>query len=148
MGDEPAQPVEVLLVENDPGDAMMIRESFGQARKDVRFHLVTGCRRALQFVRHAAGYEDAEVKRVYALQADACIAKPADYDGFRRLAQEILTARSCSGDRRARRALEWHEAGRQRVIELGPPGVSAGLSGRRVAESLAVGRLEALLNAI
>jgi CheY-like chemotaxis protein len=52
-------PVHVLIVDDDPGDALMLRESFGQVGRDSRFHLVPDGQRALQFLRRAGEYADA-----------------------------------------------------------------------------------------
>src|ERR1700733_5202945 len=43
--------VDVLLVEDDPGDALMVRESFAQASTNNRFHVVSDGAQALQFLR-------------------------------------------------------------------------------------------------
>ena len=41
-------PVHVLMAEDDPGDALMVRESFAQAGKNSRFNVVTHAQRALR----------------------------------------------------------------------------------------------------
>jgi CheY-like chemotaxis protein len=50
---------EILLVEDDPEDALVIRESFESARSGVRFHAVTGGDRALAFLRREGDYATA-----------------------------------------------------------------------------------------
>jgi two-component system response regulator len=57
-GDEQA-PVDVLLIEDDPGDALMVRESFAQADKNNRFHVIPDGHRALRFLRRAGEYASA-----------------------------------------------------------------------------------------
>ena len=49
-------PVEVLLVEDDPGDALMVREYFDQAGRNSRFHVIPDGQQALQFLRQAGEY--------------------------------------------------------------------------------------------
>jgi CheY-like chemotaxis protein len=45
--------VDVLLIEDDPGDALMIKESFEHAKADIRLHTVPGGADALRFLRQA-----------------------------------------------------------------------------------------------
>jgi CheY-like chemotaxis protein len=49
-------PVLVLMAEDDPGDALMVRESFAQAGKNSRFHVVPDGQRALRFLRRDGEY--------------------------------------------------------------------------------------------
>lgn len=49
-------PVDVLLVEDDPGDAVMIREAFGQSRASVRVHVASDGEQAMRFLRRADGF--------------------------------------------------------------------------------------------
>jgi two-component system response regulator len=49
-------PADVLLVEDDPGDALMTREAFAQAGKGSRFHVLPNGRLALQFLRRAGEF--------------------------------------------------------------------------------------------
>lgn len=49
-------PVDVLLVEDDPGDAVMARESFAQAGKNSRFHVISDGHEALRFLRRQGEY--------------------------------------------------------------------------------------------
>jgi CheY-like chemotaxis protein len=51
--------VHVLMVEDDPGDALMVRESFAQAGKNSRFHVVPDGEEALRFLRRSGEYGDA-----------------------------------------------------------------------------------------
>jgi CheY-like chemotaxis protein len=51
--------VDVLLVEDDLGDAVMLIESFIHAGKHARFHAVTSCAGGLRFLRRCDEYEDA-----------------------------------------------------------------------------------------
>jgi CheY-like chemotaxis protein len=126
--------VDVLLVEDDPGDALMARESFEQAGKNSRFHVVSDGQQAMDFLRNEDEYADAphpslilldlnlpgihglellaeikadkqlmmipvvvltsssnpdDVRRSYALHANAYIVKPRDFDGFAQVIRQI-----------------------------------------------------------
>ena len=50
---------DVLLVEDDPGYALMVRKAFTVASKDSRLHVVTDGREALRFLRRAAEHAGA-----------------------------------------------------------------------------------------
>lgn len=52
-------PVEVLLVEDDPGDALMVGEYFNQAGRNSRFHVIPDGQQALQFLRQTGEYSAA-----------------------------------------------------------------------------------------
>jgi CheY-like chemotaxis protein len=52
-------PVHVLMVEDDPGDALMVREAFAQAGKNSRFQVVPDGDEALRFLRRSGEYADA-----------------------------------------------------------------------------------------
>ena len=52
-------PVDVLMVEDDPGDALMVRESFAQAGRNNRFHVVPDGHQALRFLRQAGEHAGA-----------------------------------------------------------------------------------------
>jgi CheY-like chemotaxis protein len=62
--------IDVLLVENDPGDAMMAREAFGQAGKATRLHVVGGRERALRFLRRGGGDGEARIPGLIMLSFD------------------------------------------------------------------------------
>jgi CheY-like chemotaxis protein len=62
--------IDVLLVENDPGDAMMAREAFGQAGKGTRLHVVSGRERALRFLRRGDGHGEARMPGLIMLSFD------------------------------------------------------------------------------
>jgi len=51
--------VDVLLVEDDPGDVLMTREAFGHYKIRNVLHVVTDGEQALQFLRRAGEYADA-----------------------------------------------------------------------------------------
>jgi CheY-like chemotaxis protein len=53
------QLVDVLLVEDDPGDVLMTREAFGHYKIRNVLHVVTDGEQALQFLRRAGEYADA-----------------------------------------------------------------------------------------
>jgi CheY-like chemotaxis protein len=54
-------PADVLLVEDDPGDALMTREAFDIAGKRSRLHVLPTGRLALQFLRRAGEFAAAPV---------------------------------------------------------------------------------------
>jgi CheY-like chemotaxis protein len=58
--DEPVRPIEVLLVEDDPGDVVLITEAFEHNKVNNRLHVVADGVEAIQFLRRESPYEDAE----------------------------------------------------------------------------------------
>ena len=52
-------PIEVLLVEDDPGDVLLIREAFEDNKVANRLHVVADGVEALDFMRQQNGYADA-----------------------------------------------------------------------------------------
>jgi CheY-like chemotaxis protein len=52
-------PIEVLLVEDDPGDVLLIREAFEDNKVANRLHVVADGVEALEFMRRENGNEDA-----------------------------------------------------------------------------------------
>lgn len=55
----PAQPIEVLLVEDDPGDELMTREAFQDNKIANTLHVVRDGEEALDFLYRRGGYADA-----------------------------------------------------------------------------------------
>ncbi|WP_104481534.1 response regulator [Actinokineospora auranticolor] len=55
----PAAEIDVLLVEDDEGDVIMIREAFEQRQPGARLHVVNDGIEAVAFLRRADGYTDA-----------------------------------------------------------------------------------------
>jgi CheY-like chemotaxis protein len=53
------QAVDVLLVEDDPGDVLMTRDAFGHYKLRNVLHVVTDGEQALQFLRRTGDYADA-----------------------------------------------------------------------------------------
>jgi CheY-like chemotaxis protein len=53
------QPVDVLLVEDDPGDVLMTKEAFEHYKLRNVLHVVTDGEQALHFLRRTGGYADA-----------------------------------------------------------------------------------------
>jgi CheY-like chemotaxis protein len=72
----PLQPIEVLLVEDDPGDEMMTREAFEENRIGNRLHVARDGEEALDFL-HQRG-EHAQAPRVDLILLDLNLPK---YDG-------------------------------------------------------------------
>lgn len=56
---EPLELIEVLLVEDDPGDVMMIREAFEENKLRNRLSVVSDGVEALEFLRQQGKYADA-----------------------------------------------------------------------------------------
>lgn len=54
VGPAGTQPVDVLVVEDDPGDLLMITEAFDQAATPVRVHVARDGEEALRFLTRAA----------------------------------------------------------------------------------------------
>ena len=57
--DAQARVVDVLLVEDDPGDVLMTREAFEHHKIRNQLHVVNDGEQALQFLRRTGGYADA-----------------------------------------------------------------------------------------
>ena len=49
-------PADVLLIEDDPADALMVRESFAAASPATRLHVIPGGDEALRFLHRAGEY--------------------------------------------------------------------------------------------
>jgi CheY-like chemotaxis protein len=56
--DEPVKPIEVLLVEDDPGDVVLIQEAFEHNKVRNRLHVVGDGVEAMQFLRSGAERPD------------------------------------------------------------------------------------------
>ncbi len=55
---EPVSSIDVLLVEDDPGDLLMTREAFADYKVGNRLHVVTNGADAMAFLRRADGFAD------------------------------------------------------------------------------------------
>jgi CheY-like chemotaxis protein len=55
----PAVPIEVLLVEDDPGDVLMTREAFADNKVRNRLTVVSDGEEALAYLRHEGDFADA-----------------------------------------------------------------------------------------
>lgn len=55
----PVQPIEVLLVEDDPGDVLMTREAFADYKIANRLSVVTNGEDALAYLRQEGAFADA-----------------------------------------------------------------------------------------
>lgn len=53
------KPVEVLLVEDDPGDVILTQEGLRASKLHINLHVVDNGEKALAFLRREAPYEDA-----------------------------------------------------------------------------------------
>ena len=124
----------VLLVEDDPGDVMMIREAFEESKQHGDLYAVGDGEQALSFLRRAGGSTSAprpglilldlslpgrdgleilaevktdadlltipvvvltssrspgDIRRCYALHANAYVTKPKDFDGISEIIRQI-----------------------------------------------------------
>lgn len=52
------KPIEVLLVEDDPGDVLMTREALAESKVTNELHVVSNGEDALKFLRHEDPYQD------------------------------------------------------------------------------------------
>ena len=59
MSIDDVKPIEVLLVEDDPGDVVLITEAFEHNKVNNRLHVVADGVEAIQFLRREAPYERA-----------------------------------------------------------------------------------------
>ena len=55
----PTEPVEILLVEDDPGDVLITREAIDGSKFANHLNVVSNGEQALQYLRHEAPYEGA-----------------------------------------------------------------------------------------
>ncbi|HEY9557380.1 MAG TPA: response regulator [Acidimicrobiales bacterium] len=55
----PEKPIEVLLVEDDPGDVLITREALAESKVTNELHVVTNGEDALRFLRREGPFEDA-----------------------------------------------------------------------------------------
>src|SRR6266536_2453192 len=103
----PLQPVEVLLVEDDPGDELMTREAFEDNKIGNTLHVAHDGEEALDFLYRRGAYADApsvdlilldlthvpvvilttssseeDILRSYKLHANAYVTKPVDVNQF------------------------------------------------------------------
>ena len=58
MTEQPIRQVEVLLVEDDPGDVLMTREAFEDYKLQNQLHVVTDGADAMAFLRQEGQYAD------------------------------------------------------------------------------------------
>jgi CheY-like chemotaxis protein len=56
---EDGMPIQVLLVEDSPGDVRLTQEAFRLANKAIQLHVVTDGVEAMDFLRHAGVHADA-----------------------------------------------------------------------------------------
>ena len=53
------RPIEILLVEDNPGDARLTREAFSQGTVRTNMHHARDCEQAIAFLRRQGGHQDA-----------------------------------------------------------------------------------------
>src|SRR5690606_40100723 len=86
------QPIEVLLVEDDPGDALMTREAFAEHKVGNRLHVVSDGVEALRFLRREGEY--AEAPRPHLVLLDLNLPRPHGREVLQEIKQDEDLARS------------------------------------------------------
>ena len=107
-----AKPIEVLLVEDDPGDTLMIKEAFQDNKVRNRLTCLTDGVQALEYLHREGEHGDArrpdlilldlnlprkdgrevlaeDVLRSYKLHANAYVTKPVDFERFIDVVRQI-----------------------------------------------------------
>jgi CheY-like chemotaxis protein len=96
---------DVLLVDDDAGDELMIREALLQCRAQCRLHRVSGAEQALRFLRRGPGFEQSPRPALILLDLnmpgptglDALSAIRAD-DALRAIPVVVLSTSRAPGD--------------------------------------------------
>jgi CheY-like chemotaxis protein len=103
--EDSAKPIEVLLVEDDPGDVVLITEAFEHNKVNNRLHVVADGVEALQFLRREAPYEDAAVPDLVLLDLNLprkdgrqVLAEVKADDALRRIPVVVLTTSKAEED--------------------------------------------------
>ena len=90
----PAAPIEVLLVEDDPGDVLMTREAFEEHKVGNTLHVVSDGAEALAYLRREGEYADARPAR-----PDPARPQPAPPRRPARCSRRSRTTPSCAASR-------------------------------------------------
>jgi len=103
--DEEIKPIEVLLVEDDPGDVVLITEAFEHNKLNNRLSIVADGVEALQYLRRQAPYEDATTPDLILLDLNLprkdgreVLAEVKNDDGLRRIPVVVLTTSKAEED--------------------------------------------------
>ena len=103
--DPPVQPIEVLLVEDDPGDVVLITEAFEDNKVSNRLHVVSDGVEALQFLRRQGEYADKPVPDLVLLDLNLprkdgreVLAEVKDDQELRRIPVVVLTTSKAEED--------------------------------------------------
>jgi CheY-like chemotaxis protein len=103
--EEPVQPIEVLLVEDDPGDVVLITEAFEHNKVNNRLNVVADGVEALQFLRREPPYEDAKEPDLILLDLNLprkdgreVLAEVKDDGDLRRIPVVVLTTSKAEED--------------------------------------------------
>jgi chemotaxis family two-component system response regulator Rcp1 len=115
---ENGMPIEVLLVEDSPGDVRLTQEAFREANQSIHLHVASDGVEAMAFLRQEGGHDhaprpdlilldlnlpkmdgrevlahisdaEADIVRSYQLQANCYLTKPVQLDAFEGLVKSI-----------------------------------------------------------
>lgn len=100
-----AEQVDILLVEDNPGDVRLTREAFNAGQIDTTLHVVTDGVEALEFLRQHGDYTDAPEPDVVLLDlnlprkdGDEVLAEIRDDPALKRIPVIVLTSSSAEED--------------------------------------------------
>ena len=99
------KPIAVLLVEDDPGDVVLVTEAFEHNKVSNRLHTVSDGVEALQFLRQESPYEDAPVPDLVLLDLNLprkdgreVLAEVKEDERLRRIPVVVLTTSKAEED--------------------------------------------------
>jgi len=105
MNHDDAQPVEILLVEDDQDDVFLTKKAFSQQNVSNNIHVVNDGVDAMEFLRHEEGYEDVPRPDIILLDlnlqtmdGDEVLAEIRDDDSLRTIPVVVLTSSSAEED--------------------------------------------------
>jgi CheY-like chemotaxis protein len=100
-----AEPMQVLLVEDSPGDVRLTREAFRDAGSSIVLHVVTDGVEAMEFLRHQGAYADVPRPDFILLDLNLprmdgreVLAHIKDDDGLKTIPTIVLTTSASEAD--------------------------------------------------